>query len=73
MELQKKRASRSWNDPLLESYHPNIGKIPQKLRDEVHKRSGGKCEFPFCGERATEINHIAHRRRVPHLNNLMDS
>jgi hypothetical protein len=58
------------DESLLSEYYPGIAIVSPGLADEVITRSGGICEL--CGMRfATEIHHIAGRRRKAHADNLI--
>jgi hypothetical protein len=60
------------DETLLARYYKGIAKITPELYEEVVERSSGNCEI--CGHnkrKAHEVHHIAGRRRVAHLNNLI--
>ena len=55
---------------LLDKYYKGIAKVTPELAQEVIDRSGGICEI--CrSNRASEIHHLAGRRRKAHVNNLL--
>jgi len=57
---------------LFTPYYPGIAKIPQELYDKVKARSKGICEI--CGkEKSEEVHHLAGRRRIACMENLLDT
>jgi len=69
--IEEKEVEVYIGHPLLEPYHHGIANIPQELYDKVKQRSGGICEI--CGKnKSEEVHHLAGRRRVACLENLLD-
>ena len=68
-----KRKQPKWEGHfLLTPYFPGIAKIPQELYDKVKARSKGICEI--CGkEKSEEVHHLAGRRRIACMENLLDT